>query len=313
MKYPKFAAVDGLHLGPTEPLHSGRPLPKLYVRVLEAVPPPGLVLFSIFSIQVGAALAIKLFPVLGPIGTVFCRVGLSAILLLGLIRPRLDNTVFKHGHLLLLYGFTLGAMNWCFYEAIARIPLGIAVTIEFMGPLGIAVATSRRRIDLLWVVIAILGLVLLTPDFGDELDRVGVSFAVIAAVGWAAFILLSKRVGQVLPGNSGLAYGMVIAALFLLPFGVGAAAPVFSSFWLLLSVAAVAVLSTTVPFYLEFEALRRLPARTYSMLVTLEPAVAALVAAVLLGEVLDIEAVFAIGCVTAAAIGATLFRDRYSR
>ncbi len=312
MKDAEVTADSGLCLGNADSRQKVRPLFKPLAGVLDAVPPPGLVVLAIISIQVGAALAIQLFSVIGPLGTVFCRVGLSAIIFVALIRPEVDSTTIKSGHLLLLYGFTLAAMNWCFYEAIARIPLGIAVTIEFMGPLSVAVATSRRRIDLLWVAIALLGLVMLAPDIGSGLDRLGVLFAAIAAVGWATFIVLSKRVGQALPGNNGLAFGMVIATLFLLPFGLGAATPVLFDFQLLLGVLAVAVLSTTIPFFLEFEALRRLPARTYSILVTLEPAIAAMVAAILLGEALGADAAFAIACVTAAAIGATLFRNRYS-
>lgn len=312
MKDTDVIAASGLRLGPKEPRQEGLPPSNPLAGVLDAVPPPGLVVLAILSIQLGAALAIQLFSVIGPLGTVFCRVGLSAIIFVILIRPKIDGTTVKSGHVLVLYGFTLAAMNWCFYEAIARIPLGIAVTIEFMGPLSVAVVTSRQRIDLLWVAIALSGLVMLAPDIGSGLDRLGVLLAAIAAVGWGGFIVLSKRVGQALPGNDGLAFGMVVATLFLLPFGVGAATPVLFDFQLLLGVLAVAVLSTTMPFFLEFEALRRLPARTYSILVTLEPAIAALVAAILLGEALGVDAVFAIICVTAAAIGATLFRDRYS-
>ncbi len=312
MKDTSATDASALHLAAHDPRREDRPRSNPLTAALDAVPPPGLVILAILSIQVGAALAIQLFSVIGPLGTVFCRVGLSAIIFVILIRPRIDSTTVKSGHLLLLYGFTLAAMNWCFYEAIARIPLGIAVTIEFMGPLSVALATSRRRIDLLWVAIALLGLLKLAPDIGSGLDRLGILFAGIAAVGWAVFIVLSKRVGQALPGNDGLACGMVIATVFLLPFGIGAATPVLFDFQLLLAVLAVAVLSTTIPFFLEFEALRRLPARTYSILVTLEPAIAALVAAILLGEALGADAVFAIACVTAAAIGATWFRDRYS-
>lgn len=312
MEDANATAASGLRLGHADPRQEDRSVFQPLAHALNAVPPPGLVVLAILSIQVGAALAIQLFSAIGPLGTVFCRVGLSAIIFLILIRPKMDNSMVKFGHLLLLYGFTLAAMNWCFYEAIARIPLGIAVTIEFMGPLSVAIATSRRRIDLLWVTIALLGLVMLAPDVGSGLDHMGIAFAAIAAVGWAVFIVLSKRVGQALPGNTGLAYGMVIATLFLLPLGVGPAIPVLFDFRLLLGVVAVAVLSTTIPFFLEFEALRRLPARTYSILVTLEPAIAALVAAILLGEALGAGAVFAIACVTLAAIGATLFRDRYS-
>jgi len=310
MKDVNTTSASGQRLDHADPSRGGRSLSEPLMGIPDAVPPPGLVLLAILSIQVGAALAIQLFSVIGPLGTVFCRVGLSALTFVIVIRPQIDNTTVKSGHLLLLYGFTLAAMNWCFYEAIARIPLGIAVTIEFMGPLAVAVATSRRRIDLLWVAIAVLGLLILAPEVGSGLDHWGVLFAAIAGVGWAAFIIISKHVGQALPGNNGLAFGMVIATLFLLPFGAGTAMPVLFDFWLFSGVLAVAVLSTTIPFFLEFEALKRLPARTYSILVTLEPAIAALVAAVLLGEALGVDAVFAVGCVTAAAIGATLYRDR---
>ena len=146
MKDADVTTASGLRLGPAEPGQEDRPLSKPLAGVLDAIPPPGLVVFAILSIQVGAALAIQLFSIIGPLGTVFCRVGLSAIIFVILIRPKVDSTAAKSGHLLLLYGFTLAAMNWCFYEAIARIPLGIAVTIEFMGPLSVALATSRRRI-----------------------------------------------------------------------------------------------------------------------------------------------------------------------
>jgi len=295
----------GLQVGaPTPP--GGGPGPHVLTRALAAVPPPGLILLAIVSIQVGATLAIKLFPLLGPSGTVFLRVALSALLLAAFVRPTIDGLVRKHALLLLLYGGVLAATNLFFYESIARIPLGIAVTIEFLGPLTIAVVTSRRGLDFLWVALAGTGIALLAPDIGAGLDPLGVAFAVLAGVGWGSFILISRRVGQVFEGNRGLCLGMIVAALFLLPFGIAESAPAFSSPLLLLAVLLVAVLSTTIPFTLEFQALKRMPPRTYGVMVTLEPAAAVMIAALMLGQSVGLQALIAVACVTLAAIGSTL-------
>jgi inner membrane transporter RhtA len=212
---------------------------------------------------------------------------------------------------LLLFGCVIGAMNMCFYGAIARIPLGIAVAIEFIGPLGVAVVTSRRPMEFLWIGLAVAGLVLLTPSIGTDLDAVGVGFALAAGAGWATFVLISPRVARGV-GGAGLAIGMGVAAVFVLPFELAAGGLGRLDPTVLAGAVAVAVFSTALPLSLEFEALRRMTARAYGVMVTLEPVVATLVGVVLLGQALPPVALLAIGCVTAAAIGVTL-TDRRDR
>ena len=296
------SAVDSLDL-PGLPRQGG--VRNAVARAVGAAPPPGLVLLSIVSIQIGAALAVHLFPALGPAGTVFLRVGLAAFLLMLGARPALDRNLLAHGWLLLQFGCVMGAMNLCFYEAIARIPLGTAVTIGFIGPLGVAALTSRRPLDFFWIGLAVVGLAVLAPRLGRTLDPWGVLLAAIAAAGWSGFILLSRRVGQAFPGGSGLALGMVVAAIFLVPFGIAGARAALLDPLLLAAALAVAVLSTTLPYALEFAALQRLSARTYGVLVTLEPAVAVLVGAVLLAQPVGDRTLLAVSCVMAAAIGVT--------
>lgn len=280
-------------------------------RALNAVPPPGLMLLAMVSTQIGAAIATSLFAALGPEGTVFLRVAFSALLLMLAWRPRLDRAVRRHLGLLLLFGLVIGTMNFCFYQAIARIPLGLAVTIEFIGPLAVAVATTRRLPDFLWIALAVAGVALLTPDLGERLDPLGVALACLAGAGWAGFVLLSVRVGRSLPKGDGLALGMVVAAIALLPVGQAGAAVAFGDPLLLLAALGVALLSTTIPFSLEFEALKRIPPRVYGILITLEPAIAVMVGALLLGESLNLRSLAAVICVTGAAIGITLFGRRH--
>jgi len=281
-------------------------------RVLHAMPPPVLVLVAIVSIQVGAAFAVRLFPALGPNGTVFLRVLISALLLGLFWRPRFDRQLRAHAGLLLLLGLVIAGMNLCFYQAIARIPLGVAVTIEFIGPLALAVATSRRLPEFLWILLAAAGLVLLAPDIGGRLDPLGVAFALGGAVGWAGFVLVAKRAGRLFASGTGLTYGMAAAAVMLFPFGAEASLALVGAPFLLLGVLAVALLSTTIPWSLEFEALKRMPARSYGVLVTLEPATAVVVGILLLGETLTWATVLAVVCVTTAAVGVTL-HDRKGR
>ena len=274
-------------------------------RVAAAVPPPGLLLVSIVSIQLGAAVAIHLFAALGPTTTASLRVSFSAVLLLVAARRGLGPGIRRHAAVLVLFGCVIGAMNMCFYGAIARIPLGIAVAIEFVGPLGVAAATSRRPQHFLWIGLAVAGLVLLTPSVGADLDPVGVGLALAAGAGWASFILISPRVGRDV-GSAGLAVAMLAASLFTLPFAAVAGGLDRLDGGLLVGALAVGVLSTALPISLEFEALRRMSARAYGVIVTLEPAVATLVGAVVLHQALAPTALLAIGCVTAAAIGVTL-------
>lgn len=283
-----------------------------FARAAAAVPPPGLLLVSIVSIQIGAAIAVNLFPAIGPIGTTFLRLAFSAVLLVVAARGTIDGSARRHAGSLLLFGFSIAATNLCFYGAIARIPLGIAVAIEFMGPLGLAVATSRRLRDFAWIGLAVAGIALLTPDLGSALDPLGVGLALLAGAGWASFVLLSRRVGRVVTGGSGLALAMVAASLFTLPVELVSGGLGQLDLGLLAAALAVAILSTALPLSLEFEALKRLTPRTYGILVTLEPVTAVVVGAIALHQGLGPKAMLAVACVTAAALGVTISDRRGS-
>ena len=280
---------------------------------LNAVPAPGLVLLSIVAIQLGAAIATHLFPILGASGTVAVRIIISALLLALAARTSvrlLGQTFIKHWQLLLAFGLCMAIMNMFFYQAIARIPLGAAVAFEFIGPLGVAALASRRISHFAFVALAALGIVLLSPLTGVDLDRLGILFALLAGAGWAMFIILAARVGKHIPDNDGLAIGMVIAAITMIPFAAPVAAELVFNPLVLLAALGVALLSTTLPFTFEFNALKRLSARTYGVLVSLEPGVAALIGAVVLGERLGIQGVLAICCVVVAAVGITLLDEK---
>jgi inner membrane transporter RhtA len=257
-----------------------------------------LVIAAVTSLQFGAGLAVTLFDELGPAGAAFLRLAIAAVILVALWRPHPRGDL----RLAAAFGVTLGLMNLCIYEAMDRIPLGIAVTIEFWGPLAVAVAGSRRPLDLLWVALAAAGIVLLADPGGDSLDAAGVAFAFAAGALWIGYILLSARVGQVYPGGTGLAIAMVFGALATLPFGVGAD---LLEPELLAVAAVVALASSVIPYSLELEALRRLPARVFGVLMSLEPAVAALAGLVVLGQALAGEEWLAIALVVVASAGAT--------
>jgi inner membrane transporter RhtA len=275
-----------------------------------AAPPTSLVLLSIFSVQLGAAVAKGLFDQLGPGGTVFLRVGFAGLVLLLLWRPSVRGHARSDYLVAILFGLTLAAMNFAFYQALDRIPLGVAVTLEFVGPLGVAVAGSRRVLDLLWVVLAAAGIVLLAPlDVlgGTDLDPVGVALALLAGFFWASYILLSARTGSIFPGGTGLVIALCIGTVALAPVGIVGGGAALLDPKLLLAVFAVAMLSSAVPYSLELEALRKLPARVFGVLMSLEPAVAALVGFVILGERLGLRALAAVLLVTVAAVGASRF------
>ena len=289
--------------GAPGPKATGHPV----ARAAAAVPPPGLLVVSIVSIQLGAAIAVNLFPVLGPVGTTLLRLAFSAVLVMAAARHSLAwGNARHHVGALLLYGAVLAVMNLSFYGAIARIPLGIAVAIEFVGPLGLAVATSRRLRDFAWIGLAFLGIVLLMPEIGGALDPVGVALAGVAGLCWAGFAVMSQRIGRALPGSSGLAIGMAVAALVVLPVEVVVGGLGGLDLGLLGAALAVAILSTAVPLSLEFEALKRMTARSYGILVTMEPAVAAVVGATLLNQAMGLSGVLAVACVTVAALGVTI-------
>jgi inner membrane transporter RhtA len=268
------------------------------------VPPVVLVLGAISSVQVGAAVAKTLFDEIGPSGTVFVRVVFAALVLALVWRPRVLGRRRAEILLAVVFGFTLAAMNLAFYSALDRIPLGITVTLEFVGPLGVAVFGSRSALDLLWVALAAAGILLLS-DFGSGgLDGLGVALALLAGCLWAAYILLSARVGRAFPGGSGLSLAMIVAAAVLLPVGVADAGADLLVSWILAAGAAVAVLSSAIPYSLELEALRRMPPRVFGVLMSLEPAVAALAGFVVLGEDLVARELVAILLVVAASAGA---------
>ena len=255
--------------------------------------------------QFGAAFARTLFADLGPAGTVFLRLGFAAVLLLAFWRPDLRHHTRADLRLAGVFGLVLAGMNLTFYEALDRIPLGVAVTFEFVGPLGVAIAGSRRRLDLLWVALAATGILLLS-DFGagGGLDGLGVALAVGAGAFWAAYILLSARTGQAFADGSGLAIAMAVGAVSLIPVGVADAGSGLLRPELLAAGLAVAILSSVIPYTLEIEALRRLPTHVFGVLMSMEPAVAALAGFAVLGQSLPARAIAAILCVVAASAGA---------
>lgn len=274
-----------------------------------AVPAPALVLLGIASVQLGAGFAKKLFEELPPSAVVTLRLATSSIVLVLISRPllRAGARRWRRGDLAVAgaFGVTLATMNYSIYESFSRIPLGIAVTIEFLGPLGVAVAFSRRWIDLLWVGLAAAGVALLTLDDSGSVTAAGVAFALLAAAAWAGYILLSAETGRRFPGSSGLALASVAATMLVLPVGITTGGTGLLRPDLLLIGAAIGLLSSVIPYTFELEALRRMPARVFGILMSLEPAVAALVGLVILGEMLDLREWTAIGCVVVACLGAT--------
>jgi inner membrane transporter RhtA len=275
-----------------------------------SVPPPVIVLFSIISVQIGAVLAESLFRMIGSEGTVLLRQVFAAIVLLAVWRPRLREYSRSDYFLVLLFGLTIAAMNSAFYGAIARIPLGIASTLEFVGPLGLAVVASHRRLDLLWAAFAAVGIILLAPIGNAALDPLGVGLALLAGVGWAGYILLQVRIGRAFPGGNGLALSMAVSALALLPFGIGSGGHELLNPQVLLLGVGVAALSTIIPFSLELEALRRLPAPVFGVLMSLEPAIAAIVGFVALGQITGLRALVAIALIVIASGGSSFFQKR---
>lgn len=271
--------------------------------VTDRVPPIALVLGAVTSVQVGASLAKTLFDDIGPGGTVMLRILLAAGILALLWRPEARGRARAEWVLVVAFGVSLAGMNYAFYAALDRIPLGVAVTFEFVGPLAVAVFGSRRRLDLVWVVLAGAGILLLADPNGG-FDGVGVALALLAGAFWAAYILLSARMGQAVPGQSGLALAMIVAAALVLPAGIAEGGAELLDPVVLAVGLGVAILSSAIPYSLEFEALRRLPAGVFGVLMSLEPAMAALAGFVVLGEVLAARELVAIALVVVASAGA---------
>jgi inner membrane transporter RhtA len=270
------------------------------------LPPQLTVLLAVVSVQGGAALAKGLFPVIGPMGAAGIRTVLSAAILLAVFRPPLATFTAEQWWALVPYGVIIGAMNVVFYLAIERIPLGLAVTLEFLGPLLLAAVGSRRALDLVWVAMAGAGVWLLAPWSGGGLDPVGILYALLAGCGWAAYIVIGGRVSGLLSAGQTVATGMLFASLTVLPFSIGTLAPLHLSLEVVATCLALAVLSSALPFTLEMLALRALPARTFSILMSLEPAVAAMCGALFLREYLTLSQWLASGLVVAASAGVSL-------
>lgn len=263
------------------------------------------VLGSVTALGVGTSWAKQaLFPVVGAQGTTAVRVGLSALLMLMLWRPWRWRLTRADAQAVALYGAALGAMNLMFYLSLRTLPFGLAVAIEFAGPLAVAIWSSRRAVDFVWVALAIVGLALLLPLglSGSTLDPLGVLYAVGAAVFWALYIVFGKRAGHLHAGQS-VSLGLLVAALVVVPVGVAHAGAALLSPSVLLVGVAVAAISSALPISLEMMALKRLPKEAFGIMISMEPAVAALLALALLGERLDTVQWLAIGCIVAASMG----------
>jgi inner membrane transporter RhtA len=257
------------------------------------------------SIQIGAALAQHLFPAVGALGTTALRVGLAAMILMAIRRPSLKRLGRADWRALVLYGASLGLMNLCFYLALRTIPLGVAVAVEFTGPLVVAAALHRSRLDILWLVLAAGGLALLAPWGGQALDPAGLLWALGAGLFWGLYILFGQAAGRIGEGAAS-ALGMAVAALVVIPFGVVSAGARLADPALLPLALSVAVLSSALPYSLEMFALTRLPRSTFGTLMSLEPAIGALAGFVLLGQQLSLRQGGAIAAIILASTGAAL-------
>ena len=274
------------------------------------LPPVPAVLLSIISVQCGAAIAKTLFPAIGAAGTASIRIGISAIILLLAYRPNLKQITTSQWKIVVPYGLALGAMNLIFYLAIERIPIGLAVTLEFIGPLLVAIIGSKRLIDYCWVLLAAMGIVLIAPWSNDRIDLLGVVFALLAGALWAAYIVLGGKISKIMNGGQAVSTGMLFAAILILPFGLlenglDNLTPKFLGMGV-----ALALLSSAIPFTLEMKALGQLPPRTFSILMSLEPAAAAICAFIFLQESLSFYEILAVVCVVIASAGSTLTAKR---
>ncbi len=269
-----------------------------------------LVLVGLACQEVGASVAVLLFPQVGPLGMVMLRLVFSVVLLLVIARPSLRGHSAGGWRAVVGFGVVLALMNGFFYLALERLPLGVTVTIEVLGPLTLSIIASRRRSAWLWAVLALAGVVALGGGGWDRLDLLGVLFALGAALSWAFYILASARVGREFRGLSGLALAMTVGALIALPFGIVQAGTALARIDLLGLGAAVAVLSSLIPYALELIALRRLAAAVFAVLMSMAPAIAALAGWLLLGQAMSVLELAGIALVVSASAGAVLVGGR---
>src|SRR5215208_6812027 len=298
------AAVFGRFVAGCRAVITADPLPERARPAIARIPAVWLVIGGIASVQCGAAIAKDLFDLIPPTAMVWLRLLTSALIFLVAVRPRLSGRTRADWLVALSFGASLMTMNWAIYQSFARIPLGIAVTIEFLGPLAVAIAGSRRPPDLIWVLLAGVGVALLGLTPGS-LSGVGIVFALLAGVAWACYILLSAETGRRWPGLSGLAIASVVGALALAGPSIAEAGTNLLQARILLLGLIVGVLSSVIPYSLELTALRSIPPRVFGILMSLEPAAAAIAAMILLGEFLSWSQWLAVGCVVLASVGAT--------
>ena len=270
------------------------------------IPPIYAVLLAIISVQCGAAIAKTLFPAIGAAGTASVRIGLSAIILLLAYRPNLKKITPQQWKIVIPYGLCLGAMNLVFYLAIERISIGLAVTLEFIGPLLVAIIGSKRLIDYCWVLLAGIGIALIAPWTNDHIDSLGVLFALLAGGLWASYIVLGGKISKIMKDGDAVSTGMLFAALLILPFGFYENGLAHLTPKLFGMGIALAFLSSAIPFTLEMKALGQLPPRTFSILMSLEPAAASVCAFIFLQESLNFYEILAVICVVVASAGSTL-------
>mgnify|MGYP005983414335 CR=1 FL=1 len=264
------------------------------------------VLLSMISVQSGASIAKRLFPVLGPGGTSSLRIGLSAIILFIVYKPDIRKLTKVQWFHCIGYGLSLAIMNLVFYYAIQRIPLGLGVTIEFIGPLALALFLSRKILDVFWALLACLGIMLIVPWKNDGVDLIGLLLAFTAGIFWAGYIVLGGKISRIMKNGDAVTVGMGVATLFILPFGIlsGDLEPLTIKY--LIMGLGVALLSSAVPFSLDLIALKKLPSRTFSVLMSLQPAFGALAGLIFLKENLTLNQWISIFCVVIASIGVTL-------
>ncbi|MFD9287389.1 DMT family transporter [Streptomyces sp. NPDC060030] len=293
------SALDGTGRGPS--------------RRAAALGPVALVVAGGLSVQFGAAVAVLLMPKAGALGVVTLRLAAAALVMLVVCRPKLRGHSRADWGTVVAFGIAMGGMNTLFYQAADRIPLGAAVTLEVLGPLVLSVVASRRLVSLVWAALALCGVFLLSGGGFDRLDPVGVAFALGAGVMWALYILFSARTGRRFPQADGLALAMVVAAALSLPLGImesGSKLVVPSTLGLGI---AVALLSSVLPYTLELMALRRLPAPTFAVLMSLEPAIAATAGFLILDQALSTTDALAIALVIGASMGAVRSQTRAPR
>ena len=271
--------------------------------LLERTSPTLLVLLAVVSINLGSALAIWLFDIYDVLGVLLLRMLFGALILSLAYRRELLPALRRAPTGILLLGVTIALQSGFFYLSIARIPLGIAVAIEFLGPLSLALATSRRWIDAGCVLLAAAGILLLTPDIGNTIDVTGVAYAVAAGIAWAAVILINRRLGKQLAGGVGIALAMTVCSLLLVPIaGLSAIQTLAAHPLTLLALIGVALFSAAIPYLFEYLALKSMPPKQFGVLVALEPVVAALVGTVALMQLMNFKTWLAVVLISLASI-----------